>query len=418
VLCELFYSWISRQLITYNLINRDLHNPIEHAILEAKYFLIDIEISNRALDSSDDLNSTQYGKVTGIFCPLDWSLQKTNPSTVPMFRVLVSESRHCGPNKVTMDIRHIVKKSRLYDKAMMEAMAQHREIPITRVLSLGGVVFHESRCGSTLVANLLVAANPLAHRVYSESIPPLTVIRAQAGSREKQKELLRDVVYLMSRTQSPHETKVLFKIQSIGTHAISLWTETFPTVPWIFVYRDPVEILSSQLRNGGDEAKRAPCLRYQDSPPSQVLSLLKSLEIDIQALSKVQFCAAMLATLCQAAINEYVRNPSNGRFVNYASLPDIMWESILPNHFDVEDISEHDIERMKSISSVYSKGFGKKANRIWEQDSESKQERATDAMRQAAKEYLANYYDELERLSHGGNENDEVNAGTSEKLVT
>lgn len=393
--------------------------------MEAKYFLIDVEISYGALAPEEGENSTHYGTVTGIFCPLDWSLQKTNPSTVPMFRALVEDSKHCNPNRVKMDLRSITKKARVYDKAMLDAVAQHREIPITKVLQVGGAVFHESRCGSTLVSNLLVAANPQAHRVYSESSPPISVLRiCKTCSRAKQISLLRDVVYLMSRSQTPHETRVFFKIQSIGTHAISLWTEAFPSVPWAFVYRDPVEVLASHLKHGGDAARRAPCLRSRDHPTPILVDLVARHQegaVDAAAatrsvsdLSTVEFCAAHLATLCWSALEEYRKKSSHkeGRFLNYASLPDIMWESVLPNHFDVEDLSEAHIERMKSIAQVYSKGFQDKANKPWSEDTDRKQEGASEAMRQAAKTYLDTYFEQLEEVSNHGNENDEENSVT------
>ena len=37
---------------------------------------------------------------------------------------------------------------------------------VPKILKLHGVVFHESRCGSTLVANSLAAFNPERKRVY------------------------------------------------------------------------------------------------------------------------------------------------------------------------------------------------------------------------------------------------------------
>jgi hypothetical protein len=244
----------------------------------------------------------------------------------------------------------------------------------------------------------------------------------------KQIALLRDVIYLMSRTQASHETHVFFKIQSIGTHAISLWRQAFPDVPWVFVYRDPVEVLVSHLKHGGDEAKRAACLRSRPNPTPRLIHLVEEMQQQhhstesitsktVDELSNVEFCAAHLATLCQAAIEEYQNNNngnmghggSKGQFVNYASLPDIMWESVLPNHFDTEDLSEQHIERMKNIAGVYSKGFQKKANMPWSQDTDTKQERASEAMRQAAKTYLAPYFEKLEQLANHVSENDEEN---------
>lgn len=413
----------------------DSHHPQERAILEGKYFLIDISISFGALapddttqrNNNNKTTTTQhnYGSVSAIFCPLDWSLQKTNPSTVPMFRVLVAESKHCNPNRVTVDLHAIAKKARLYDKGMSEmAAAQKQKVPLlVKTLKMGGAVFHESRCGSTLVSNLLVASNPQANRVYSESSPPINALRACAGQGgcddAKHISLLRDVIYLMSRSQSSQEQNVFFKIQSVGTHVLNVWTKAFPTVPWIFVYRDPVEVIMSHLKHGGDEAKRAACLRSRQNPPPIVLQMVKdhSSTKDVGLLSSVEYCAAHLATLCHAALQEY-RRPSNtaaigsssssskGQFLNYASLPDSMWESVLPNHFDVENLSEQDIERMKAIAQVYSKGFQEKANMPWSQDSDRKQEDATQKMKVAAKTFLEPYFLQLE-ATHHENENDQ-----------
>mmetsp|Transcript_16967 Transcript_16967/g.28177 ORF Transcript_16967/g.28177 Transcript_16967/m.28177 type:complete len:594 (+) Transcript_16967:164-1945(+) len=469
----------------------DSHHPQERAILEGKYFLIDIDVMFGALSSKStrhnhhhtntnktDSNS-HYGAVTATFCPLDWRLQKTSPATVPMFRVLVAQSTHCASNRVTMDLREIVKKARLYDKAAEEAAAKRKSaaaeaaaagnkkksptpgvggiiagassntIPSTPVktLQLGGFVFHESRCGSTLVSNLLVASNPQAHRVYSESSPPITALRAcpvgdLSCSIPKQTSLLHDVVYLMSRSQARDETHVFFKIQSVGAHSMAAITQhAFPTTPWIFVYRDPVEVIMSHLKHGGDAAKKAVCLRTKGRSPVNVVQLIKDKapQKELKDLTNVEYCAAHLATLCQSALKVYHaddgvdvdhpeeqkkkkdsndedegnnnNNNSNnkGKMVNYASLPDIMWESILPDHFDM-DLPSHTtemVDRMKAMSQVYSKAF--KGDRPWEQDSERKQDGATNAMKKAATLFLTSYFEQMEATNNGDNNDGEEN---------
>lgn len=459
---------------------------------------MDIDISFGALSSrqrgehsrhgSNQNKTNHYGSVSATFCPLDWRLQKDNPATVPMFRVLVANSKHCNPNRVSMDLREIVKRARLYDKTMEEAAAKKKTAaaeaivkkktavtpgaaaaapgsgggitaavaaagapPIVstpvKTLKLGGFIFHESRCGSTLASNLLVASNPQAHRVYSESGPPITALRAcdvddVSCSTAKQSALLHDVMYLMSRSQSREETHVFFKIQSVGTHSMGALTAAFPTTPWIFVYRDPIEVLMSHLKHGGDAAKRAVCLRTKGHTPPNVAALIadKAPDKELSRLTNVEYCAAHLATLCQSALKEYhhgdnfdidhlernkrekdgdisnVNSNTKGKMVNYATLPDVMWESILPDHFDM-DLPSHTMEmvdRMKAVSQVYSKSFA--GDRAWEQDSERKQALATKNMKKATKLFLDSYFEQLEATNNAnGNDGDNDDVDNKEE---
>jgi hypothetical protein len=137
-------------------------------------------------------------------------------------------------------------------------------------VAVSGFVFHESRVGSTLVANLL--ASDKYSMVFSESAPPASVLLCkQAGClpRSKQVELFRDVVSLMCR--STHHKRCFFKFQSITTTMIGVALEAFPSVPWIFLYRDPVETMMSHV--GPGKGRGAPCLRSKRRPSIEVLQL-------------------------------------------------------------------------------------------------------------------------------------------------
>jgi uncharacterized membrane protein len=74
-----------------------------------------------------------------------------------MFRFLVSHS-FCDKrkNQSIVDLATIAEKTRRSDAQSMDPT---------------GFVFHESRVGSTLVANSLQSMNPAMNRVYSESDP-------------------------------------------------------------------------------------------------------------------------------------------------------------------------------------------------------------------------------------------------------
>jgi len=87
-----------------------------------------------------------------------------------------------------------------------------------------GFVFHESRCGSTLVANILAAFNPKESRVYSESAPPSQAAQLfNMNDLENSIQLLRDVIYMMGRSNDPDERNLFFKIQSINSKKIHVF---------------------------------------------------------------------------------------------------------------------------------------------------------------------------------------------------
>lgn len=83
-----------------------------------------------------------------------------------------------------------------------------------------------------------------------------------------------------------------------------------------------------------------------------------------------------------------------GVAVNYASLPDILYEDILPNAWDIS-VSEEERENIIKISGVYSKGRGNRAGE-WHEDSEKKEERASPEVHKAADVFLQSSYDLLQ----------------------
>lgn len=209
---------------------------------------------------------------------------------VPMFRDLVAHSPDCEDHRYRVDLQKVTELVRNHD-----AQPTHSQV---QSLKLAGVVFHESRCGSTLVANALIGMNPSKHRVYSESAPPISALKLICGetydtcSMEAAARILQDVIYLMSRSNDDKEERVFFKIQSVGTRNIPVFQHAFPQIPWIFVYRHPVEVLMSQLAQG---PRYANCVRPRSSPPTVVKNIVtKSGFSSVKEISDEEYCAAHL----------------------------------------------------------------------------------------------------------------------------
>ena len=269
----------------------------ERAVLEARYFLTSLSVPSGALSLSNSHES--YHGVTGSFCPLDWHLQKSNPSTVAMFRDLIAASHHCKQHAITLDISHISKEARHFDQYSQGAPHE---------LQIGGLVFHETRCGSTLTANLLSAADPPAHRVYSEASPLLTSILAcnysLDCSQQKQDDLIRDVLYLMGRSSDIREKRVFYKIQSVGVRNIATLSRVIPNVPWIFIYRNPVEVIMSHFKNASITNK-AVCLRGRSTPHPLITEIAQQHGREPKSLTNAEYCAAHLVrTVCNQILDK------------------------------------------------------------------------------------------------------------------
>ncbi len=158
-----------------------------------------------------------------------------------------------------------------------------------------GFVFHESRCGSTLASNALAVMDS-SHRVYSESLPPLRVLgacRIAGGNCPEGTEvaLLRDVIYVMGRTNNGEEEKLFFKFQSITTKFIDSILKAFPSTPWVFIYRNPIEVMMSQFKYG---LAAANCVNQFKDVPAGVEKILNNQGKKINTLSPEEKCAIHL----------------------------------------------------------------------------------------------------------------------------
>ena len=139
-----------------------------------------------------------------ILCKLDFVEYSSSPHKYPMAKDFEAMSScEQGAN---------IRKRKL--SVLLADLANSKGTPKGRFLTPTGFVFHESRVGSTLVANAL-ASDP-SSMVFSESHPPSRVLKCSTCSRERKIQLFRDVVTLMGR--SPVHKHLFFKFQAFRAY--------------------------------------------------------------------------------------------------------------------------------------------------------------------------------------------------------
>ncbi|MFV8754895.1 sulfotransferase [Nannocystaceae bacterium ST9] len=239
-----------------------------------------------------------------------------------------------------------------------------------------GFVFHMSRCGSTLVAQMLAAAPE--HRVLSEPPPLDTILRSPRAPSPESVDDDRRVAWLrawISAAGQPRagERELFVKLDAWHVFDLPLIRRAFPDTPWIFLHRNPIEVLVSALRG----------------PGLQFVPGFDMPGIDIQGMTIVEQRTRVLAAILAAALEHL---PAGGLAIDYARLPDAMFDEIRA-WFGLE-LSNATIDRMRAATAFHAKT----PSAFFEADGHTKQREAS----AEAREWCARLLDPLHERLLGG----------------
>ena len=191
-----------------------------------------------------------------------------------------------------------------------------------------GFIYHMSRCGSTLAARMLAAVEGIA--VFSEVACIDRIVLADLSAPEltppEQARYLRNLIGAMA-----HDRCVV-KLDAWHIHRLPLIRAAFPDTPWVFVYRDPLEVMVSHLRMPGIQA----------SPGAMDARALGLEAADITRFQRDEWCARVLAGFLRSALK--FREDPGALFIDYRELPEAVFDSIAP-HFGLT-LSAQDREAM------------------------------------------------------------------------
>ncbi len=246
-----------------------------------------------------------------------------------------------------------------------------------------GFIFHMSRCGSTLAAQM-IAALPGAI-VPSEAAPINTAVQLDHQipglSRDLQARILRAIVVALGRNRSGDARRYVIKLDAWHMMALPLFRAAFPGTPWVFMYREPVEVMVSQHRQIGVMAIPG------EVPPTTFG--LEGKGVD----STLAYAADVLGRICQAAVEGIAGG--GGILINYDEMPGAVPDRMLA-HFDIA-IDATDRAAMQAATR-----FDVKTNeQPFTPDSAKKRADATPEMLAMVEQYMAAPYAALEALRRG-----------------
>jgi len=300
---------------------------------------------------------------------LDWCHIGESPFTDPFFGQTIDRCR-----------RELGKEDHV---TSLEALD---DLPIARPPA--AFIFHTSRCGSTLVAQIL--ASVPRFMVISEAFILSSILRPPARFFTRDHEehiwLLRNVVNALALPRRDLGAPCFIKFSSRDVHELPLIRSAFPEVPWVFLYREPLEVVSALAG-----------IQRDVLPTGLIESGLLGGDLEtVRGMRPAEFWARVLSRCYQAALREF--DPAKTRLVNYRQLPEIVWTSLLSD-FGIA-CSDEEIESMRSASRFNAKAPA----RLFFQDTDHKRSMTTDEIRAVVEEWPRRDYDRLEslRLSSSG----------------
>ena len=257
-----------------------------------------------------------------------------------------------------------------------------------------GFIFHSSRCGSTLVANAcrairnsIVLSEPNA---LDKLIARLITDAPEHGPKSAiYSVFIRGLVHALAQRRTGSEQHLFIKFACCSFSQIDRIRRIWPNVPWLFLYRDPVETIVSNVT----------------SVPPWLVDDDRRVLASITGVSPTKLAEMPLEERCARTIGSLYSTAhrlanDGGMLLNYTQLSASVISRVL-KFFNVSPSTE-ELETIARTSRTYSKEAS--ATREFVQDADAKQQQASALVREVAEAWANEPYRRLEEMRMGNHE--------------
>lgn len=238
-------------------------------------------------------------------------------------------------------------------------------------LAPSAFIFHASRCGSTLISQMLAQLDN--HVVISEPPPLDALLRSDLPAVER-RAAIKGLLSAYGQRRLGVEQRLVIKLDAWNIGELPLLRECFPETPWLFLYRDPLEIAVSHLRRPG-----------MHMVPGMIGASV--LDEEFAFSSREDYIARRLGRLLASGLAQCLA--FGGLAVNYSELPQAM-AGRLATFFAL------DIEQRRQVFTAVGQ-HAKQPSQVFVGDSDDKRREASVLLRERVEHWAREPYEALEK---------------------
>lgn len=246
--------------------------------------------------------------------------------------------------------------------------------------SPSGFIFHVGRCGSTLLAKVLSSLD--RHIVIKEAEPvqQLLGVEYEEVFKNTRPAYFRSLLNIYGHRRLPVHERFFVKFSSNHVKRLDMIRRLYPGVPWLFLYRNPYEIIPTFLEGP------AWFIRNKDSAEG---AFDAALPIEsVERMSDLAFSVQVESSTLRIAIENTC---DHCLFIDYTQLRPENLPRIL--RFFGLKVTREEYDGMVEQFGFYSKSDGESVPFV--PDSAAKRDKVTDEIKQAIQEELWGLYQSL-----------------------
>ncbi|EJM12325.1 hypothetical protein PMI21_04804 [Pseudomonas sp. GM18] len=238
-------------------------------------------------------------------------------------------------------------------------------------LTPSAFIFHASRCGSTLISQMLAQLDN--HIVISEPPSLDALLRSDLPAVER-RAAIKGLLSGYGQCRRGAEQRLVIKLDAWNIGELALLHECFPETPWLFLYRDPLEIAVSHLRRPGVHMV-----------PGMIGASV--LDDELAFSGREDYIARRLGRLLASGLAQC--QAFGGWAVNYSELPQAM-AGRLATFFAL------DIEQRRQVFAAVGQ-HAKQPSQVFVGDGDDKRREASALLRERVEFWARRPYEALEK---------------------
>ena len=244
-------------------------------------------------------------------------------------------------------------------------------------LSPAGFIFHVGRCGSTLLAKVL--SRPDRHIVIKEAEPLQQVLGVEFEEvfSDNRSRYFQSLLNIYGHRRLPVHERFFVKFSSNHVKRLALIRRLYPSVPWLFLYRNPYEIIPTSLEG--------PAWFIRNKNTAEGAFEAGLLIEAVEQMSDLEFSVQVESSTLRIAIENTC---DHCLFVDYTQLRPENLPKIL--RFFGLDVTKEEYDEMDAQFGIYSKSDGESVPFV--PDSAAKRDKVTDEIGKAIDNELWGLY--------------------------